>query len=169
MKRLALIVTSLAVVTACKGQTKEEAPPVEEQPSTTAGVSEESPPEEMPESSAESGVSAPSGEAISARVAAAEARLSGSEGGKKVWQAIEAAGGLTPWFTSGKLKFRFAYMPVKGGARDTIQTIDTWSSQARHQMPDNPEIEFGWNGQVAWVNPPGAEINNNARFWSLTP
>lgn len=135
----------------------------------TAGPSAESPPDTMPESSAESGVSSPSGEAISTRVAMSKSRLQATDAGKKIWASIEAAGGLTPWFSSGALTFRFKYTPVGRPATDTYQTIDTWSARARHQLADTRDVEFGWNGRVAWVNPSGSELNTNPRFWSLTP
>lgn len=158
------LVCLLVVASGCRAQPKDE-PPVVAEPAP------ESMPAEMPASAPESGAgdTRPSGEAIAARVAIAKQRMSASEGGQMVWSSIEAAGGLTPWFASGDLRFRFAYTPVGRDATDTIQTIDTWSSRARHQLAAEPAIEFGWDGRVAWVHPADADPKTNARFWSLTP
>lgn len=171
MNRALIALVSVAFALNCKPQTKEDAN-VTEVTSTsaqTAGPSTESPPETMPASAPESGASSsPSGEAISARVAVARQKLSATESGQKIWASIEAAGGLTPWFSSGDFRFRFAYVPVGRDATDTTQTIDTWGARARHRVSDS-DVEFGWDGRAAWVNPPDAELKTNARFWSLTP
>lgn len=173
MQRILIVLCASALVVSCKSNTRDDEPvnAVSEAATATqtAGPSAESPPETMPESAPESGVSTVSGEAISARVAASKARLQSSDAGQKLWASIEAAGGLEPWFGSGALHFRFKYMRVGKGATDTIQTINTWSSLARHQLADNKDVEFGWNGKVAWVNPADADPGTNPRFWSLTP
>ncbi len=171
MKHHLSVLAVISLVSACSTQVKDDSvTAVTESSPQTTGASTESPPAEMPSSAPESGQSStPSGEAISARVEAARQRLSASDAGKKIWASIEAAGGLTPWFSSGDFTFRFKYAPVGRDATDTIQTIDTWGSRARHRLVAAPDIEFGWDGTVAWVNPADADPKTNARFWSLTP
>lgn len=102
---------------------------------------------------------------VKARVAAAKQRLDASEGGKLVWAAIEAQGGLERWYSSGPIAFRFTYQPDGKPARDTSQLVDTWSARAVHTMPDGGT--FGWDGKRAWKS--SADVKMNARFWSLTP
>ena len=91
-----------------------------------------------------------------------------SPAGKLVWESIAAGGGLERWFGSGDLVFRFNYAPKGRPATDTRQTIDVWSSRARHRV-EGADVEFGWDGGKAWVNPPDAQLTTNARFWALTP
>ena len=108
---------------------------------------------------------------VSTRVAAAEKRLQSSEAGRLLSKAIEYQGGLSKWFANGPIYFRFNYRPQGPGniVRDTYQTVDTWSSKARHQLADNPSLEYGWDGEKAWKYPADAEMSINPRFWSLTP
>lgn len=108
---------------------------------------------------------------VDERVAKAKERLEGSEGGKLVWKSIQSHGGLKSWYNNGPLYFRFNYRPLGGGnrVRDSYQTVDTWSSVARHQLADESKTEFGWDGERAWKNPTDAELRINPRFWSLTP
>ena len=112
----------------------------------------------------------PTEEAVAARVEEAEARLQSTEGGRLVWQAIGAHGGLARWYANGPLAFTYTYQPVDG--RDPIathQVVDPWGSRAVHQLVGDTAVSFGWTGREAWVHPAGAEIGTNARFWSLTP
>jgi hypothetical protein len=107
---------------------------------------------------------------VGARVAAAQARMMASPAGKVIWESMEAHGGLANWYEGKNLTFRFNYMPVGGKKpNDTTQTIDLWSSRARHTLTSNPEVSFGWDGKQAWVSPADAEVGTNPRFWSLTP
>lgn len=110
----------------------------------------------------------PSVTTIQSRVAESQARLSTSEAGQRMRAAIDAHGGLERWYTNGPISFRFTYAPVEGEARDTRQLVDTWSSRAVHEVVGS-DARFGWDGEHAWVQPPGAELNTNPRFWSLTP
>ncbi|MEM9664208.1 MAG: hypothetical protein AAF970_04685, partial [Bacteroidota bacterium] len=112
----------------------------------------------------------PAAEAVDARVAEAEARLGQTEAGQRVWAAIEAHGGLTRWYANGPMRFRYAYQRLPGGgAIDTEQLIDPWSSRARHATMPDSAAQFGWTGTEAWMMPADAELPTNARFWSLTP
>lgn len=112
----------------------------------------------------------PSLEALNARVADAEARLQATEAGRRVWQALDAHGGLGRWYRNGPLRFRHAYQRASGGTPlRTDEVIDTWSARARHAFLPDSTLEIGWTGEVAWHHPPEAEPPVNARFWALTP
>ncbi|AWV88587.1 hypothetical protein DN745_04235 [Bradymonas sediminis] len=112
----------------------------------------------------------PRAEWVTERTQEAQKRLEKSPAGKLLWRSIEAHGGLQTWYANGPVYFRFNYQPVGDKpARDTFQTIDTWSARARHQLPDDKDVEFGWDGKVAWVSPADADPKTDARFWALTP
>ncbi len=106
---------------------------------------------------------------IDQRVTASKARLDATPAGKTIARAIEAHGGLEQWYTRGPVKFRFTYTPVDSekAPRDSVQVIDTWSARARHHMPDDDAVQFGWDGKVAWTT--STDIKINPRFWALTP
>ncbi len=108
---------------------------------------------------------------VDQRVSAAEKRMQQDSAGKKVWQSIEAHGGLRRWFENGALQFRFDYQPQNGGTRrNTFQTVDQWSARSVHELGKGKEkVLFGWDGKQAWVSPDTAEIDINPRFWSTTP
>jgi hypothetical protein len=115
-------------------------------------------------------LAAPTPDEVDARVSAARERLTASDAGRRVWSAIKAHGGLARWYGNGPLHFRYRY--ERGDdepALDTEQTVDTWSSRARHTVMPDSAASFGWTGEAAWVMPDSAEIPTNARFWSLTP
>lgn len=115
-------------------------------------------------------LAAPPSSWVAVRVATAKNKLQSTEAGQLIWKAIEYQGGLSKWFANGPIYFRFNYRPQgQGKVRDTYQTVDTWSSKARHQLTDNPSVEYGWDGEKAWKYPADAEIAMNPRFWSLTP
>lgn len=108
---------------------------------------------------------------ISNRVEKAKKRLSGTEAGKIIWNAMEAHGGLEKWYKNGPVSFRFNYQPLDGGIpRDTRQTIDTWSSRARHHQSKDSTSQYGWDGRNAWIMAKDSTVfPYNTRFWSLTP
>jgi hypothetical protein len=107
---------------------------------------------------------------IEERVASTKEQLMQSDAGQVVWQAMEAHGGLTTWYENGPIQFRFNYQPLDGSTpRDSYQTIDTWRSKARHEVADNREHQYGWDGEQAWVFPDTLNMPYNTRFWSLTP
>lgn len=108
---------------------------------------------------------------VDKRVTEAEQRMNLDSAGKKVWQSIEAHGGLRKWFENGALMFRFDYQPQgEGKRRNTFQTIDQWSVRAVHEIEKGKEkVSFGWDGKNAWVSPDTAQIDINPRFWSTTP
>ena len=120
---------------------------------------------------AQSSYSLPSEAQIDARVSKAKAHLQQTEGGKLLWESIEAHGGLGRWFSNGLLKFRWVYnMTDKGAKVDTTQIIDTWSSRAVHTVNGGKEkVTFGWDGKEAWSEPKDAKIMPPPIFWALTP
>lgn len=108
---------------------------------------------------------------ISERVLKTEERLTKTEAGKIVWQAMEAHGGLHKYFENGPLSFHFDYVPLDGSTRrNTYQTIDTWSNKARHQNVSDRSQEFGWTGENAWNQTiDSTTFPFDMRFWALTP
>lgn len=113
---------------------------------------------------------APPADWVEERVAAAQARLTASEAGRRIWQAIEAHGGLTRWFASGPLHFQFNYQPLDNGTpRNTYEIANYWSAQTRHCLVADTTVQYGWDGQQAWAYPTDTLIPYNVRFWSLTP
>lgn len=104
------------------------------------------------------------------RVDRSKERLSQSDGGKLIDQAIEAHGGLGNWFSNGALSFHFDYMPTDDKTRrNTFQVINQWSVQSVHELAADRAIRFGWDGQTAWVSPDTAQVPINVRFWANTP
>lgn len=105
------------------------------------------------------------------RIARTKDKLNGSAAGKVVWNAMEAHGGLETWYGNGPLSFRFNYRPLDGKtARDSYQTIDTWSNKAKHTSAMDSTSHFGWTGKTAWI----AAADSTAfafdtKFWALTP
>lgn len=107
---------------------------------------------------------------VEERVAAAEERLNASEAGQRLWQAIEAHGGLARWYGNGPLAFQFNYQPLDDGTpRNTYEVASYWSAQTRHQLVRDTTVQYGWDGQQAWASPTDTLIPYNVRFWSLTP
>ncbi|WP_239985691.1 MULTISPECIES: hypothetical protein [Arenibacter] len=108
---------------------------------------------------------------IQKRVDKANKRLNATGAGKVVWNAMEAHGGLSKWYSNGYLSFRFNYQPLDGSvSRDTYQTIDTWSNKARHISAADSTAIFGWDGENAWVKAKDSTaFKYNMRFWALTP
>ena len=115
-------------------------------------------------------LAAPSEADVQARVAEAEARLQATPAGQMVWDAIEAHGSLARWYTNGPLRFRYTYERLdERPPLDTRQTVDPWSSRARHAVMPDSSAQFGWTGETAWALPDTAAMPTNARFWALTP
>lgn len=108
---------------------------------------------------------------IDGRVKKTMERLSSSEAGKVVWNAMEAHGGLEQWYANGPLSFRFNYQPLNGKTpRDSYQVIDTWSNKARHTSVADSTAQFGWTGKNAWVKEKDSTaFAYDTKFWALTP
>lgn len=108
---------------------------------------------------------------ITERVTNAKSKLNSTEGGKVVWQAMEAAGGLEKWYSNGPIEFQFDYVPVgKGARRNSTQIVDTWNNKSIHHDITNPSAGYGWDGNDAWVTMKDtAYFDYNLRFWAMTP
>ena len=106
---------------------------------------------------------------VEERVAAAQERLNATEAGQRIWQAIEAHGGLARWYSNGPLHFQFNYQPLDDSTpRNTYEVANYWSAQTRHQLVEDTTVQYGWDGQQAWATDTAA-VPYNVRFWSLTP
>lgn len=107
---------------------------------------------------------------IEKRVESARTRLMSSEAGKIVWAAMEAHGGLSKWYGNGPISFHFNYQPLDGGTtRDTYQTVDTWSLNAKHISAADSSDRYGLNNGQYWLDADSTAFMYNTRFWSLTP
>ena len=118
----------------------------------------------------------PSDGDVDARVAEATARLESSASGRTVLRAISAHGGLRPWYASGPLRFRYAYVrldslgePTDAPALDTRQVVDAWRARAVHALAADTTVRFGWTGAEAWAAPSAEAVPTDPRFWALTP
>ncbi|MFW5967641.1 MAG: hypothetical protein ACOCV2_09000 [Persicimonas sp.] len=164
----AVIAVSLVALGACENPGDD---------SESRETQQESEPEEEsePKEAAEEGASErtealPPDEWIEERVEQAEKRLSETEEGELVWRSIEAHGGLERWYANGPIYFRFDYRPLgERPPNDTYSLVDTWSSRARQWVADDRDVQFGWDGEKGWLNPPDAETHIKPRFWALTP
>ena len=109
---------------------------------------------------------------VAPRVAAANARMALSPGGRLVAQAIEAHGGLANWLGKGTIAFNFDYAPLGQPARRmfTRNHVDLWRSRAMHkELGEGADAHFGWDGQNAWMVPNAKAFPIKARFWATTP
>lgn len=108
---------------------------------------------------------------LTPRVAAAEARLIASDGGRLIWESIEAHGGLATWYRSGTLEFVFDYQPSDESQRKlTLNRVDLWRARAwQSQRGSETQAVFGWDGTEAWIEPGPDSFPTSARFWALTP
>ncbi|MFG0317105.1 MAG: hypothetical protein ACF8XB_07530 [Planctomycetota bacterium JB042] len=109
---------------------------------------------------------------VEARAEASERRLTDSPAGALVWRSIEAHGGLKGWLAHGTVEFEFDYAPVGDPAarRHSFQEIDLWSSRGRHrELGENPDAEFGFDGDVAWITPSVDAFPSPPDFWTMTP
>lgn len=108
---------------------------------------------------------------ISKRVQNAKSKLELSEAGTIVWNAMEAHGGLDQWYRNGALSFRFNYQPLDGStARDSYQTVDTWSNRAKHTSIADSTAHFGYDGKTSWVQAnDSTTFAYDTKFWALTP
>ena len=106
-----------------------------------------------------------------ARIAAAHDRLNTSPAGRLVAESIEAHGGLESWYGQSPLYYHFDYRPQdgKGKVRDSYILNDYVNARAVHQVADNMDVTYGFDGKDAWQNPADAELAVSPRFWSLTP
>lgn len=108
---------------------------------------------------------------INERVENANAKLSKTEAGRLVMDAMDASGGLENWYANGPISFQFDYVPRGEGARrNSTQIVDTWNNKSVHHDMVDPTASFGWDGKDAWVTMKDtANFKYNLRFWALTP
>ena len=108
---------------------------------------------------------------VSSRVAKTKERLNTTEAGKVIWNAMEAHGGLDTWYANGPITFRFNYQPLDGKtARDSYQTVDTWSNRSVHTSATDSSAKFGWTGEQAWMMAKDSTaFAYDTKFWALTP
>lgn len=166
MRRLAVALLAVVLLVAfwgCESQSREE--PDEEPAEET---SEEAEREQTGEAGREEAL--PRDDWIEDRVDDARERLSKTEEGELVWRSIEAHGGLQTWYANGPIYFRFDYRPLEERPpNDTYSLVDTWASRAVQTLADDEDVEFGWDGEKGWLNPPDADTHIKPRFWALTP
>ena len=107
------------------------------------------------------------------RVAAARQRLyTGNEAAQLVWRATEAHGGLAKWYAAGPLYYHFDYQPEPGedgSPRNTTILNDYANARAVHTSVNEPEQQFGYDGEQAWSTTGEKVDGMSPRFWSLTP
>lgn len=109
---------------------------------------------------------------VAERMAEAEKRLGQSEGGRIVWDAIEAHGGLGPWLEAGTVAFEFDYQPLGEPARrmHTENRVDLWRSRAwQKELGEGADATLGFDGKTAWIVPGPDAFPAPARFWATTP
>lgn len=108
---------------------------------------------------------------FSGRIEAATKRLSATEAGGLVLEAINAHGGLEKWYAQSPLYYRFNYRPVAKDqtVRDSYILNDYVNARAVHESADQEGMTYGFDGEDAWKHPAGADLSVGPRFWSLTP
>lgn len=115
---------------------------------------------------------APSKAAVDQRVQEASERLLASDGGRLVWDAIEAHGGLAGWLGAGSVAFTFDYAPLgkPEARRYTRSRVDLWRARAvQEELGEGADARFGWNGEEAWITPSPEAFPSSVRFWATTP
>ena len=109
---------------------------------------------------------------VSDRVTDARTRLQESEPGRRVWDAIEAHGGLATWLQKGTIAFDFDYAPVDAPERRmyTRSQVDLWESKARQkELGEDADATLGFDGTRSWITPGPEAFPSPARFWATTP
>ena len=108
---------------------------------------------------------------IAKRVTKAKEKLTSTEAGTIIWNAMEAQGGLEKWHTNGALAMRFNYQPLDGKiGRDSYQVIDTWGNRSVHHSVKDSTASYGWTGSEAWVKAKSKDFfKYDTKFWAMTP
>jgi hypothetical protein len=113
---------------------------------------------------------------VAQQVADARERLTPSEGGQLVLDAIEAHGGLEAWYRAPTSSYTWEYANRGAGIRfKSFMVVDNQTRRTYHDLmtlgsfndvqPIN--ARFAWNGEVAWMQPDSLQ-QPNPHFWSLT-
>ncbi|WP_232797927.1 hypothetical protein [Salinibacter altiplanensis] len=115
-------------------------------------------------------------EEVERRVAAAQERLTRSEGGQRVLRAIEAHGGLEAWYRAPTSSYTWTYANKDADLRFTsFLLVDNRTRRAYHDLLttgsyDNArpvDARFAWDGDRAWIAPDSIQ-QPNPRFWALS-
>lgn len=110
------------------------------------------------------------------RAEEARARLSESEGGRRVLEAIGAHGGLEAWFGAATSAYAWEYSNFGSDLRfESYLVADNRTRRVYHQLRSygtpgevrDVDARFAWDGEEAWMSPASQE-GPNPRFWSLT-
>ncbi len=113
---------------------------------------------------------------VTRQVEAARNRLSQSEGGRLVHRAIEAHGGLAPWYRAPTSSYTWEYANVGIDVQfKSFLVADNQTRRVYHDLmtvgpyenPQPVDARFAWNGTVAWMHPDSIE-RPNPHFWATT-
>lgn len=163
LERSWMILAVLVLLGGAGCEEREEAPASQSAPGTSAAAeNDQGPPDAEPIPK----------DWVAKRVADAEKRLGESEGGRLVWEAIEAHGGLTKWLAAGTIAFEFDYRPLGKPERrmHTDNRVDLWRSRAwQKELGEDADATFGFDGETAWIVPGPDAFPAPARFWATTP
>lgn len=116
------------------------------------------------------------GPEVAARVDAARARLSASEGGRRVGRAIDAHGGLEAWYSAPTSSYTWEYANVGADLHfASFLVADNRTRRVYHDLltvgpygrPQPVEARFAWDGSEAWIAPDSIE-KVNPRFWATS-
>jgi hypothetical protein len=110
------------------------------------------------------------------QVERATERLSGSEGGSRILEVIEAHGGLRSWYEAPTSSYEWEYSNVGSDMRfRSFLVADNRTRRVYHDLltfgtpeaVEEVDARFAWDGSEAWMSP-GSRTQPNPRFWSLT-
>jgi len=127
------------------------------------------------DSSSDTEATVPS-DVVEQQVAEARERLTQSEGGALVLEAIEAHGGLEAWYRAPTSSYLWTYANVGADLQfTTFAEIDNQTRYAYHDLrsvggyedPDLVDAAFAWDGEQAWIAPDSIE-QPNPHFWALS-
>ena len=113
---------------------------------------------------------------VERRVEAAEARLTQSEGGRRVLRAIDAHGGLAAWYRAPTSSYTWEYANKGADLRfKSFLVVDNRTRRAYHDLLTTGSYDdarpvdarFAWTGERAWIAPDSIE-QPNPRFWALS-
>ena len=113
---------------------------------------------------------------VERKVEAARKRLTQNEGGRRVLRAIEAHGGLEPWYRAPTSSYVWTYANTDADLQfSSFLVVDNRTRKAYHDLRttgtyDNArsvDARFAWDGERAWIAPASIE-RPNPRFWALT-
>jgi len=113
---------------------------------------------------------------VNEQVDAARARLTQSEGGRRVLRAIEAHGGLAAWYRAPTSAYTWEYANKDAGLHfKSYLVVDNQTRRAYHDLltvgayDDARPVDgrFAWDGERAWIAPDSLR-QPNPRFWALT-